>query len=338
MSRLKTLLSPWRWPPASPAAGPLRESAAITYQLVPASGQFRVYAMRADRQVGFCVASAFAPLEACFVYDLMVFAPTDRGAGIGAELLRQAWIHSGCETVAPVNIVPEAALWWAKRAQEGKIPVQLGLSTRYEAMLRYAAKDAVPPRDRAAQRRPGHQQVRTRGRLPRLEVKATHDHFRVVTAPSPVVRATLHNGAGEQVGTAAYGLSPLADRVYVFELRVAPEHQRGGYATALLCHLAREYGWPLTPVKALHAAHGFWQAAGQLADAGVVVTEPVWDLDAEVARWAHLRPLAERLEAQILERLYARHEPWAIAVGRGLDAPAPPSTPRVAHDNGPAPG
>ncbi|WP_432262971.1 GNAT family N-acetyltransferase [Cupriavidus sp. TMH.W2] len=185
-------------------------------------------------------------------------------------------------------------------------------------------------------------QSRALDRLPPLVVKAAADHFRVVTAPSPEFRATLHNGASEEVGTAKYGLSPLGDRVYVYDIRVPPAHQRCGYATALLWYLAREYGRPITPVQELHAASGFWNAARALAGAGVVVTEPVWDLEAEAARWAHLRPDAERLAEQILERLHVRREPWQVAVGRGLDAEAPAArrvgAPCAADRDGPSPG
>ncbi|WP_454728035.1 MULTISPECIES: hypothetical protein [Cupriavidus] len=180
------------------------------------------------------------------------------------------------------------------------------------------------------------------GRLPPLAVKAHPNHFQVITAPSPEFIATLHNGAGEQVGTVKYGVSPLLDRIYVYDIRVPTEHQRCGYAMACLWHLAREYGRPITPVQELHAASGFWNAARALADEGVIVTEPVYDLDAEAARWAHLRPLADRLAAQILARLDVRREPWYVAVGRGLDAEAATlptaSAPPVETADGPSPG
>lgn len=160
---------------------------------------------------------------------------------------------------------------------------------------------------------------RTLERLAVLVVKATPDHFRVPTAPSPAITATLHSGGGEKVGSAQYGLSPLGDRVYVHDIHVAAEHRRCGYATAFLWHLTRQHTQPITPVRELHAATGFWENARALASEAMVVTEAVWDLDAEAGRWAHLCPDAVRLEGQILERLYIAHEPWAVAVGRELD-------------------
>lgn len=160
-------------------------------------------------------------------------------------------------------------------------------------------------------------------RLPDLVAKAALDHFRVPTSPSPSGTATFTNGAGEEVGTLKFGLSPLGDRVYVYDIGVPNEHRRCGYATAMLWHLAREYGQPITPVQVLHAASEFWNHARSLAGEGLHVTEPVWDLDAETARWVHLRPESARLDAQILARLHETREPWAVAVGRGLDAQAP---------------
>ena len=165
---------------------------------------------------------------------------------------------------------------------------------------------------------PGRTQ-RTPERPPFLVVNATRDHFRAPTAPSPSATATLHSDDGEKVGSAQYGLSPLGDRVYVYDIYVAAEHRRCGYATAFLWHLSRQHTQPITPVRVLHAATAFWENARALASAAMVVTETVWDLDAEAGRWAHLRPDAVRLEEQILERLYVAREPWAIAVGRGLD-------------------
>ncbi|WP_454727899.1 MULTISPECIES: GNAT family N-acetyltransferase [Cupriavidus] len=354
LSRLQTLLARWRRPFARPTLASPAERAPIAYEVVEHSRQFRVYAMRGDAQVGFCIASAYAPLDTCFVNDLQVFETSDRGQGIGTELVRRAWVHAGQPTVVPVNVVPEAALWWAKRTRDATLPIRLGLTLEHAWMLLYATQDARPPRASSAPAPQGEGRERAPrdhggppqpqpgpcelDRLPLLVVKAAPNHFKAITAPSPDFRATLHNSAGEQVGTAAYALSPLSDKVYVFEIRIPPEHQRCGYATALLWHLAREYGRPITPVQELHAARGFWHAARAWAPLGV--TEPLWDLDAEAVRWAHLRPLAELLAQQIQERLYVRREPWHVAVGRGLDAEATPETAsaaRVEARDGPSP-
>lgn len=334
---LKTFL-PGRWRPPVPAAAETapsrppadavpRHPGPVEYTVEESSSLFRVFASRGERVIGVCVASSHAQLDVCFVSNVNVPHPSDRGQGVGSELVRQAWRHSGCRTVMPVNVVRESALWWAKLATSETIPVQLGVSYSQEHMLRFAvdvgsSASPVAPSSPEAPARAGAQTARLDG-PPELVVKATLDHFRVPTAPSPSGAATFYTGAGEAVGTVQFGLSPLGDRVYVYDIRVEDAHRRCGYATAMLWHLAREYGQPITPVRLLHAASAFWNHARSLAGEGMLVTETVWDLEAEITRWAHLRPEADRLNAQILARLYEAHEPWAVAVGRGLEAEVP---------------
>ncbi|MHA6884646.1 GNAT family N-acetyltransferase [Ralstonia pseudosolanacearum] len=163
--------------------------------------------------------------------------------------------------------------------------------------------------------------------LPNIGVQASPNFYKAFTAPNPDFDATIHNAAGDQVGTATYALSPLSDRIYIFDIQIALEHRRCGYGTALLWHLARAYGQPITAVKELYSASSFWSAARQRKGDGLVVTEPlsVSEMDVEAARWEHLRPAAERLERLIAERLTVHHEPWHVAVGRGLGAAEPAS-------------
>ncbi len=162
--------------------------------------------------------------------------------------------------------------------------------------------------------------------LPNIVVKASPNYYKAFTAPNPTFEATIHSATGDQVGTVTYALSPLSDRVYIFDIQIAPEHRRCGYGTALLWHLARVYGQPITAVKELYSASRFWSAARQQKGTGFVVTEQlsVSEMDVEAARWEHLRPAAERLEKVMTERLTVHREPWHVAVGRGLEATEPP--------------
>jgi hypothetical protein len=143
----------------------------------------------------------------------------------------------------------------------------------------------------------------------------------VVTAPNPILSAIIHNALGDQVGTATYAMSPLSDRIYLFDIKIVIEHRQRKYATALLLYLAQTYGLPITAVKELYSASDFWNAARQLKGAGLIVTMPLSysEMIAEAARWEHLRPTANRLERQITERLTVHHEPWHVAIGRGLE-------------------
>jgi GNAT superfamily N-acetyltransferase len=159
-------------------------------------------------------------------------------------------------------------------------------------------------------------------RLPRITVDATANYYKAFTAPNPDYDAVIRNSTGDEVGTATYAVSPLFDRVYIFEIEITPEHRGQGYATALLWHLAKTYGQPITAVKELYSANSFWSAARRLKEVGLVVTTQlsVGDMDNEAARWQQLKPEAERLEKLITERLTVHNEPWHIAVGRGLDS------------------
>jgi GNAT superfamily N-acetyltransferase len=123
------------------------------------------------------------------------------------------------------------------------------------------------------------------------------------------------------VGSACYAISPLNDRLYVFEIEIAPEHRRQGFGTAYLKHLSETHRLPLTPIKELYSSHRFWEATRRLAGTGLKVTAEisVSDMDAEARRWAHLEADRERLYRLIRERLFVHCEPWDVAVGRGLD-------------------
>jgi hypothetical protein len=173
-----------------------------------------------------------------------------------------------------------------------------------------------------ARNRRADRQARERiERLPAITVAATANHYKSFTAPNPDYKATIRRPTGDRIGTAAYALSPLDDRVYLFRVEIEAAHRRQGYGLALLWYLARTYERPITPVHQAIGSYEFWSAARQLEAAGLVVTGDVRisEMDDEASRWGHLRPQAERLQQQISERL-SRHEPWDVAVGRGLES------------------
>lgn len=157
-------------------------------------------------------------------------------------------------------------------------------------------------------------------RLPTITVNTTANYYKAFTAPNSDIKAAIYNAAGDQVGIATYAVSPLFDRVYLFNIEIFADYRRRRYALALLWHLAQTYGQPISPVKELFGANSFWTVARSLSETGLAVTSPlsVGDMDEEAARWQHLQPDIERLEKRITERL-AHHEPWHIAVGRGLE-------------------
>lgn len=158
--------------------------------------------------------------------------------------------------------------------------------------------------------------------LPRISVITRLHYWKTFTSPNPDVYATIFNEEGAQVGRATYAVSPFLDRVYVFEIDVACEHRRKGFATALLRYLSQTYGRPITAIKELDSAHAFWDRARRLKKQGIIVTTElaVSDMGNESLRWRQVfQADIARLEQAISERLLSRQEPWNIAVGRGLE-------------------
>jgi hypothetical protein len=151
-------------------------------------------------------------------------------------------------------------------------------------------------------------------------MERTFNYYKSFASPNPDVNGTIFNAAGVEVGSATYDVSPINDRVYIFEIKVLPEHQRQGYGFAMLHHLAQKYCQPITVIKELHSASSFWSAARQLVPIGIYLTDQlsIDDMDKEKVRWQHLLPQAARLEALITTRTTVDMEPWHVAVGRGL--------------------
>lgn len=154
------------------------------------------------------------------------------------------------------------------------------------------------------------------------------------TSPAPSCYAKIFNGEGVQVARASFGVSPLHDRIYVYEMEVSAGWHKKGYGSAFIAYLQGTYHLPITPIHVLHTAEGFWEKLkrrGRLK--GWVITDAMGmaDLDEEIKRWAHLEPDIERLKDTISHRLFVLREPYEIAVSRGLDddnvAPPPSGGP-----------
>lgn len=156
--------------------------------------------------------------------------------------------------------------------------------------------------------------------LPEISLELTKNYFKAFTAPSPDVTATIHNSQGQIVGCAVYAVSPLYDRVYLFTIDIAQSFRRQGYGLAVLTHIAKTHGLPITTVKEVFSANSFWSAArSELATiAPMTSTLSVSEMDEEKSRWRHLQAEVDKLESVITER-FLRGESYAHAVGRGLD-------------------
>lgn len=113
------------------------------------------------------------------------------------------------------------------------------------------------------------------------------DHYKVFTAPNPVLTATIHNASGNQVGVAKLAVSPRNDRVYIFDIKVTDIFRRQGYGLAFLQYLAKVYCQPITPIKELFSANAFWEAARRDIGSGLTVTMQlsVSEMACERLRW-----------------------------------------------------
>ncbi|TDN62214.1 hypothetical protein [Paraburkholderia sp. BL10I2N1] len=97
--------------------------------------------------------------------------------------------------------------------------------------------------------------------LPRISVRTTTIDPGSPTLPNPVWETIICDVAGEKVGKATYGLSPLRDHLYIYRLVVPEPLRRRGYGLAFLLLLHNTYRVPITPSVETHCAEQFWDAA-----------------------------------------------------------------------------
>ena len=139
-------------------------------------------------------------------------------------------------------------------------------------------------------------------------------------APNPDITAAIQDIDGNVVGSIVYTISPLKDRIYLFDIKIYPAYRRRGLGLALLVFLAKEYDLPLTVVQPISPALLFWESARNELAHVVNMTESLsmGDMNAEKARWSHFQPQVQKLEQLIAER-FRRGETYYQAIGRGLE-------------------
>jgi hypothetical protein len=138
--------------------------------------------------------------------------------------------------------------------------------------------------------------------LPRIAVSQRANFCYAFTWPNPDLTAVVRGASGNLVGEMTYAISPLKDRVYIFDIRVEALLRRKGYGLAMLRWLATTYDIPMTPIKEIISAKPFWNEARRLCQKCFTVTNglAVSDMQGEAARWGHLK-----LEAHRLIRMHA---------------------------------
>lgn len=157
---------------------------------------------------------------------------------------------------------------------------------------------------------------------PLIDVKVRAFYDQEPTSPAPTYKAQIFNQDGIEVGSADFGVSPINDKVYVYEIEVEPEWRRQGYGAAFITYLHELYGLPVTPVHIVSAALGFWAKLRQRGRRkGLVITQEMGteDLWSEHKRWPHLASDIERLKETISHRLWVLRQPYDVATSRGLE-------------------
>lgn len=158
--------------------------------------------------------------------------------------------------------------------------------------------------------------------LPMIEVRAWPSYDQQPTLPAPTYQCRIFNRDGAVVGRASFGISPINDRVYLYDIHIAQEWRRKGYGTSFLAYLHDTYRLPITPVQIISSALAFWGELRQRARAkGWVITQELGNgfQDEPTKRWPHLLAHKDRMKEVISHRQSVLHEPYQVATSRGLD-------------------
>lgn len=125
---------------------------------------------------------------------------------------------------------------------------------------------------------------------------------------------------GQRTGKISYGINPLNDRVYIYDLNIDGDYRRRGLATATLWRLWCAHQVPLVPLHEVGTAVGFWsKARKRFAAAGVDIKRDIRtaEQEEEQRRWQHLVPESEN------ERSIRQYWEW-VASEHAAGRPAGP--------------
>lgn len=120
------------------------------------------------------------------------------------------------------------------------------------------------------------------------------------------------------LGWVSYPVSPLKDRLYVYDIHVETPYRRRGYGLAVLTELAARHAVPITPVTEVGSASRFWEAMRLARALRVTAALTFEGFLIECGRWQHLAQEAESISRAIRERLVAG-EPYAQVVSRPIE-------------------
>jgi hypothetical protein len=125
---------------------------------------------------------------------------------------------------------------------------------------------------------------------------------------------------GQRAGNISYGINPLNDRVYIYDLIIDGEYQGRGVGSATLWRLWCKHQVPLVPLHEVGTAVGFWsKARRRFAAAGAEIKRDIRtaDQEPEKLRWQHLVPESE------VDRSIRKYWEW-VASEHAAGRPAGP--------------
>jgi hypothetical protein len=109
--------------------------------------------------------------------------------------------------------------------------------------------------------------------LPKIELfndNSTYDSTFLVH-PNPFRYRKYQDKEGQRFANVNIGISPLKDKVYIFDIKVDEDRQRKGFGLAILKSLYDEFNSPLVAIKELHSAKPFWDKARELSGETFIV-------------------------------------------------------------------
>jgi hypothetical protein len=158
--------------------------------------------------------------------------------------------------------------------------------------------------------------------LPAVQIICVFNHHDSVVTPYPIVKGTVLNAAGDHVVDITYGLSPIHDCLYVYDIKARLGFHGRGYALAAVNTLWHRFRLPVRPVHIIMTGERFWTPT-RFRRYGIEIAEelPSAEVSNEKRRWAHLSPWSEKLSKHILRRLCEEYLPYDEAVSVGIDFP-----------------
>lgn len=162
--------------------------------------------------------------------------------------------------------------------------------------------------------------------LPQITVETSFNYYKSFTLPNPDIKATIYAFDHVEVGKATFAVSPLFDRIYLFDITVHQAFRRQHFGLAFISFLAVSFDLPITTIKEVYSASDFWRMARRVVSMHnlKIDTISISEMDGECARWSHLQAKIDDLNQLVSDRLCIKREAWEDAVSRGLpDWPEP---------------